>query len=182
MVIEKTDFEGLLLIKARRFSDLRGSFYELFQQQRYVDAGVQEAFVQDNVSVSTQGTLRGLHYQWGNPQAKLVTVLWGSIFDVAVDLRESSPTFGRTFTRTLDGDAKDEVEQIKIPVGFAHGFCVVSESAAIHYKCSDVYTPSAERTIAWNDPDLAIEWPVESPVISEKDACGIRFCDADYFG
>jgi len=182
MRIESTDFAGLVVVHAPRFQDQRGAFFELYHAERYAEAGIVEEFVQDNVSTSTQRTLRGLHYQTENPQAKLITVLSGTIFDVAVDLRQNSSTFGRHFSRRLSARASaDEFEQIKIPIGFAHGFCVLSATASIHYKCSDVYTPSAERTIAWNDAQLNISWPVRDPTVSAKDKLGVAFGDAPYF-
>lgn len=166
MEIITTEFPGLVLIKPKIFGDARGYFYESWNKERYEDAGITEDFVQDNVSFSSRGVLRGLHYQKPYTQGKLVSVLAGEVWDVVVDLRRSSPTFGKWQGFTLTGVRK---EQLYVPRGFAHGFCVLSETALFQYKCTDRYSPESERGIIWNDPTLAIPWPVCAPVISEKD-------------
>lgn len=166
MEILTTEFPGLVLIKPKIFGDARGYFYESWNKERYVSAGIVEDFVQDNVSFSSRGVLRGLHYQKPYTQGKLVSVLMGEVWDVVVDLRRSSPTFGKWQGFTLTGEHK---EQLFVPCGFAHGFCVLSETALFQYKCTDKYSPNSEHGIIWNDPTLAIPWPVENPIISEKD-------------
>jgi dTDP-4-dehydrorhamnose 3,5-epimerase len=162
---------GLLLIGPKVFGDSRGFFLETWHQNRYREAGLTAAFVQDNVSFSRRGALRGLHFQNPAPQGKLVSVLQGEVFDVAVDLRRTSPTFGQWEGLTLSADNK---RQFYVPPGFAHGFVVMSETALFHYKCTEFYSPGNEMTICWDDPDLGIEWPLQDPVISEKDARGLR--------
>ncbi len=166
MEIHKTEIDGVLFIEPRVFEDQRGFFMETYNHPRYVEAGIPAAFVQDNLSLSTRGTLRGLHFQINNPQAKLVQVLQGEVFDVAVDLRAGSPSFGRWTGALLSGANKC---QFFIPGGFAHGFAVLSETALFAYKCSDVYHPEDEGGLLWSDPQLAIDWRVKSPVLSEKD-------------
>lgn len=166
MEIHKTEINGVLIIDPRVFEDQRGFFMETYNHPRYAEAGIPPAFVQDNLSFSTRGTLRGLHFQINNPQAKLVQVLQGEVFDVAVDLRAGSPSFGRWTGALLSGANK---RQFFIPGGFAHGFAVLSETALFAYKCSDVYHPEDEGGLLWSDPQLAIDWRVKSPVLSEKD-------------
>jgi dTDP-4-dehydrorhamnose 3,5-epimerase len=157
----------VLLIEPAAHRDGRGFFLESYHEPRYRAAGIDVAFVQDNQSRSARGTLRGLHWQTApHPQAKLVRVLWGEIFDVAVDVRPGSPTFGRWVGATLSGE---NFLQMYVPVGFAHGFCVTSEAADVAYKCSDVYDPGSERGLAWNDPALAIDWPIADPILSHRD-------------
>ena len=165
MQVETTAISGLLLIQPKVFRDPRGFFTETFQRQRYRDAGIAADFVQDNFSRSAKGALRGLHYQIQHPQGKLVQVLRGKIFDVVVDLRRSSPTFGRW----LGFELSDETfQQVFVPPGCAHGFCVLSETADFTYKCTDLYFPEHERTLLWNDPVLGIEWPLtDDPILSE---------------
>lgn len=165
MKTRQTSLEGLLIIEPRIFSDSRGFFYETFQQQRYTELGL-TSFVQDNTSRSTKNVLRGLHYQLPQAQGKLVYVTLGSVFDVAVDIRRNSPTFGKWFCITL---SDENHLQLYIPPGFAHGFCVLSDEADFHYKCSEFYTPHCEHGIAWNDPQLNIPWPVKNPILSPKD-------------
>jgi dTDP-4-dehydrorhamnose 3,5-epimerase len=165
-VIE-TALPGVLIIEPRIFRDPRGFFLETWQQARYHEAGLPEHFVQDNLSSSQRGTLRGLHFQNPRAQAKLVYVLQGEVFDVAVDIRVGSPTFGRWVGVVLSGDNQ---RQLYIPPDFAHGFCVTSEQALFFYKCTEIYTPAAEAGVLWSDPDLGIEWPVRDPLISDKDA------------
>lgn len=166
MEIHKTEIDGVLIIDPRVFRDRRGFFMETYNHLRYVKAGIPAAFVQDNLSLSTRGTLRGLHYQINTPQAKLVQVLQGEVFDVAVDLRAGSPSFGRWTGALLSGANQ---RQFFIPEGFAHGFAVLSETALFAYKCSDVYHPEDEGGLLWSDPQLAIDWRVKTPVLSEKD-------------
>ena len=156
----------ILIIEPSVFEDGRGHFLEIYQTKRYQEHGVPVSFVQDNISYSKRGVLRGLHYQLGRPQGKLVCVLRGEVFDVAVDIREGSATFGQWVGITLSAD---NYRQVYIPEGFAHGFCVLSELAVFAYKCSDYYFPEEERGILWDDPSLAIEWPISSPQLSPKD-------------
>lgn len=165
--------EGLTLITPDVFADNRGFFMETFSARRYADICRGLAFVQDNLSFSQKGTLRGLHFQITRPQAKIVQVFDGAIYDVAVDIRPDSPTFGRWEGVHLSGDNH---LQLFIPPGFAHGFCVLSDTALFGYKCSDYYTPGDEGGILWNDPDLAIAWPVADPILSAKDKGHPRLC------
>ncbi|MDB4787009.1 dTDP-4-dehydrorhamnose 3,5-epimerase, partial [Planctomycetaceae bacterium] len=161
------------------YGDDRGRFQEIWNKDRYSEHGIDTDFVQDNVSRSVQGTLRGLHYQLEQPQGKLVQVLSGEIFDVGVDLRRSSPTFGQWVGMHLDGES---ARQLWIPAGFAHGFQVLSETADVLYKCTNFYLPSAERTVSWNDPDLNINWPGEGdPILTEKDRKGLTLSHAEVF-
>ena len=166
---------GLKLIRPRVFADSRGYFVETYQQQRFANADLGQRFVQDNLSFSTRGVLRGLHYQYPTWQGKLVFAIAGEIFDVAVDIRRDSPTFGKWYGVILD-DRKHE--QLYIPPGFAHGFCVLSETARVMYKCTDFYAPGEEYTLVWNDPAIGIDWPVRDPVLSDKDAQGKLLKDA----
>jgi len=166
MQVRKTPIDGLLIIEPKVFSDPRGVFYEVYSESKYNEHGISR-FVQDNHSVSKQGVLRGLHYQVNSGQDKLVRVTQGEIFDVAVDIRKQSPTYGKWWGLSL---SETNNLQLYIPVGFAHGFCVLSESAEVLYKCSDYYSPKDERGILWNDPNLAIDWPIKDPILSEKDA------------
>jgi dTDP-4-dehydrorhamnose 3,5-epimerase len=157
----------VLLLKPKVFRDNRGYFFESHNAQTWAEAGIDVSFVQDNTSLSERGTLRGLHAQIRKPQAKLVRVLDGIIFDVAVDIRRGSPSFGQWVGATLTAEG---FEQLFIPAGFAHGFCVISETARIAYKVSDFYDPGGEISLAWNDPALNISWPTEEPLLSPKDA------------
>ena len=166
MQVSKTPIDGLLTIEPKIFADSRGMFYEVYSENRYEEHGI-PCFVQDNHSVSKKGVLRGLHYQVNPGQGKLVRVTRGEVFDVAVDIRKQSPTYGKWWGLSL---SETNNFQLYIPIGFAHGFCVLSESAEVLYKCSDYYSPENERGILWNDPDLAIDWPVKDPILSEKDA------------
>jgi dTDP-4-dehydrorhamnose 3,5-epimerase len=179
MHVETTVIPGLLKIQPKVFGDPRGFFTETFQHQRYRDAGIATEFVQDNFSRSSKGTLRGLHYQIQHPQGKLVQVLRGKIFDVVVDLRKTSPSFGRW----LGFELSDETcQQVFVPPGCAHGFCVLSESADFTYKCTDYYFPEHERTLLWNDPALGIEWPLtQEPLLSQKDRVGVPLGRAEVF-
>ena len=178
MKIESTEIPGLVTIEPRVFEDDRGFFVETFQKARFQEAGLECRFVQDNHTRSRGGTLRGLHYQLRRPQGKLVGVVRGEIFDVAVDLRRSSPTFGR-----WAGVRLSEVShrRVYIPPGLAHGFCVVSEVADVVYNCTDYYDPEDEHTILWRDPQLAIDWPIREPIVSEKDKHGLPFAQAPCF-
>ena len=169
MKVTELDLPGVLLIETRRFDDKRGWFLESWNAARYREAGVDLSFVQDNVSFSRKGVLRGLHFQDPHPQGKLVWVVQGEVWDVAVDVRRGSPTFGRWLGHTLSAN---NARQLFIPEGFAHGFVVLSETALVCYKCTAPYRPEAERTLRWDDPDVGIEWPISDPVVSEKDAGG----------
>ena len=166
MKVTQLDIPGLLLFEPAVFRDPRGLFCETFHALRYAEAGITELFVQDNYSRSIRGTLRGLHYQDPHAQGKLVMVLDGSVYDVVVDIRRGSPTFGKWHGLELSAD---NTRQLYVPPGCAHGFCVTSEQAAFLYKCTDFYSPKDERGIIWNDPTLAISWPVSAPVLSLKD-------------
>ncbi len=162
-----TDIQGLILVEPDIFPDARGHFVELFRADRYRDAGITRAFVQDNRSHSKRGVLRGLHYQAGHPQGKLVTVIQGEILDVAVDLRRGSPTFGKHFSCVLSFENR---RQLYIPEGFAHGLCALSETADVMYKCTEFYYPNDDFGVRWNDPTLKIAWPLANPTLSPKDA------------
>lgn len=166
MKVIETRLPGVLVIEPDVFKDARGFFMETWHSERYREAGLPAGFVQDNVSFSTRGVLRGLHYQYPSAQGKLVYVLYGEIYDVAVDIRVGSPTFGRWEGAILSADNK---RQFYVSEGFAHGFCVTSESALVVYKCTDLYNPRAEGGVFWNDPGLGIDWPVENLILSEKD-------------
>jgi dTDP-4-dehydrorhamnose 3,5-epimerase len=174
MNVTRFDIEGLLLIEPRVFGDARGFFLESWNERRYREAGIAGSFVQDNLSFSKRGALRGLHFQNPSAQAKLVSVLQGAVFDVAVDVRRSSPTFGRWHGVNLSAENR---RQFFIPPGFAHGFAVLSDAALFFYKCTEFYAPQNETTIAWNDPEIGIQWPVADPVLSEKDQRGLRLKD-----
>jgi len=169
MIIETTPLAGLLLVKPDVFGDERGFFQETWNLRRYTEAGLDRHFVQDNLSLSRKGILRGLHFQNPGPQGKLVFVLQGEVFDVAVDVRTDSPTFGQWHGVTLSADNH---HQLFVPEGFAHGFCVTSETALFAYKCTDFYNPKAEFSLLWNDPDIGIEWPITKPELSGKDKNG----------
>ena len=168
MIVTPTDtLPDVLIVEPRVHRDPRGFFVESYHAPRYREAGIEVAFVQDNHSRSVRGTLRGLHWQVApHPQAKLIRVLAGEVLDVAVDIREGSPTFGRWAAVTLSAE---NFRQLFVPVGFAHGFLVLSDSADIEYKCSDVYDPAAERGLMWNDPDIGITWPIADPLLSARD-------------
>jgi dTDP-4-dehydrorhamnose 3,5-epimerase len=166
MKVTPLEIPEILLVEPKVFGDARGYFLETFQAERYAEVGISERFVQDNLSRSCRGTLRGLHLQHPRGQGKLVCVVEGEVFDAAVDVRVGSASFGKWAGTCLSsGDHR----QMYIPPGFAHGFCVVSEYALFAYKCTDVYLPQQELGVAWNDPALAIPWPVSEPIISEKD-------------
>ncbi len=170
----ETEIPGVVILEPKVFGDARGFFMETFSAERYRQAGIDGPFVQDNISVSQKGVLRGLHFQNPNPQAKLVEVLQGEVFDVAVDIRKGSPTFGKWIGATLSADNH---RQFFVPAGFAHGFCVLSDMAMFHYKCSAYYAPASEGGIAWNDPDIGITWPIQTPVLSAKDSAYGRLKD-----
>ena len=167
MNVVQTKLPGVLLIEPKVFGDHRGFFLETYNARRYKEAGIEVPFVQDNHSRSIRGTLRGLHFQLTKPQAKLLWVVSGEVFDVAVDVRPGSATFGKWFGATLSAENK---KQIFVPAGFAHGFAVISDIAEVYYKCSDFYDPKDEGGILWNDPQLAIDWPLREPLLSQKDA------------
>lgn len=174
------ELSGAYLIETKVFSDDRGSFFESFRGDEFAAAtGCNDAFVQDDHSISNQGVLRGLHYQIEHAQGKIVRVVAGEIFDVVVDLRKSSPTFAKSLTLTLSSGRN---QSLWIPPGFAHGFLTLSESATLLYKVTDYYAPQHQRCIRWDDPTLKIEWPLgATPVISAKDAMGVAFVEAETY-
>ena len=179
MKVTQTPLEGALIIDPRVFEDDRGFFLESYNENTFAKAGIAERFVQDNHSYSKKGVLRGLHYQVQKPQGKLVRVASGEVLDVFLDLRRNSPTLGRWHAVRLSGENR---RLAWIPVGFAHGFYVLSESAHVLYKSTEFYFPEFERTVAWDDPDLKIEWGIAAePLLSEKDRRGRRFRDSEYF-
>ena len=167
MEIERTDIDGVIIIKPRVHGDARGFFVETWQRERYAAAGIDLPFVQDNHSRSARGILRGMHFQREHPQGKLVYVSLGTIFDVVVDIRPQSPTFGRWTGVTLDAARQ---HQLWVPPGMAHGFLALSDAVHLHYKCMDFYRPGDEGSLRWNDPDIAITWPCADPALSGKDA------------
>lgn len=174
MKVEQSTLPDVVIITPQVHTDARGSFREAWQRERYTEAGLPTHWEQDNVSLSHQGVLRGLHYQYPQPQGKLITVLRGEVLDVAVDIRVGSPAFGRHVAVTLSGGSG---RQLWIPEGFAHGFVVLSEEALVLYKVTRRYQPDGDRTIAWNDPDLDIAWPVSNPSTSAKDARAPRLAE-----
>jgi dTDP-4-dehydrorhamnose 3,5-epimerase len=174
--VVETRLPGVLVIEPRVFRDARGFFLESWHRDRYAEIGIDRAFVQDNVSYSTRGVLRGLHFQNPMPQAKLVSVLHGEIFDVAVDVRSGSPTFGQWVGETL---CAESMRQLLIPEGFAHGFVVTGDSALVSYKCTERYFPEYDRCIRWEDPEIGIDWPVLDPALSEKDRSAPRLVELD---
>ncbi|AKU23923.1 dTDP-4-dehydrorhamnose 3,5-epimerase [Massilia sp. NR 4-1] len=180
MKVHPTAIDGVLLIEPAVFGDERGFFYESFNARRFAElTGIQADFVQDNHSRSAKGVLRGLHYQIQQAQGKLVRVTAGAVFDVAVDLRKSSPTFGRWMGVELSAENK---RQLWVPPGFGHGFVVTSDYAEFLYKTTDYYAPEHERTVLWSDPALGIEWPLDgAPQLSGKDRQGVLLADADVF-
>ncbi len=173
-----TELAGLYLIEPRVFEDARGWFMETYHAEKFAAAGIPLPFVQDNHSQSKPAVVRGLHYQIKHPQGKLVRCIRGEIYDVAVDLRRSSTTFGRWYGVTL---SESNHRQIYVPPGFAHGFCALTEGAEITYKCTDLYSPQHERTLLWNDPTIGIEWPVDKAQLNEKDQRGMLLKDAECF-
>jgi dTDP-4-dehydrorhamnose 3,5-epimerase len=179
MQVSTTSLPGLLVLEPRVFADSRGYFLESFNENTMASAGIRGRFVQDNHSYSARHVLRGLHYQVGHPQGKLVRVAAGEIFDVAVDLRRSSPTFGKWDGVILSAD---NFRMLWIPAGLAHGFQVLSDGAHVLYKATDFYHPECERTLAWDDPELRINWRLETPpIVSDKDAKGSSFREAEKF-
>jgi dTDP-4-dehydrorhamnose 3,5-epimerase len=174
MIVLPCKLNGVLTFEPRVFGDARGFFVETWNRRRYCEAGLDADFVQDNLSMSRRGILRGLHFQNPSPQGKLVSILQGEVFDVVVDVRRSSPTFGQSHGLSLSGENK---RQIYIPPGFAHGFQVLTETVLFHYKCTAYYAPADELTIRYDDPDLAIAWPLPNPVLSDKDARAPRLRD-----
>jgi dTDP-4-dehydrorhamnose 3,5-epimerase len=166
MRVIQTALPGVLLIEPQTFEDERGFFSETYHRDRYLEHGIQAEFVQDNHARSSRGVLRGLHYQLNHPQSKLVRVVRGEVFDVAVDVRKGSPTFGLWYGTNLSGEKR---QQLYIPEGFAHGYCVLSEMVDFEYKVSDFYRPEDQIGIIWNDPDIAISWPIQDPIVSKKD-------------
>lgn len=166
MKVIRTSLPGAVVIEPQVFGDARGFFYESYNQAKYADAGITAKFVQSNVSRSSKGVLRGLHYQWPNPQGKLVSVLEGEVYDVAVDIRRGSPTFGQWAGVMLTADNH---RHFWIPEGFAHGFCVLSEYATFSYQCTALYDAKADAGVRWDDAALGIDWPISSPQLSEKD-------------
>jgi dTDP-4-dehydrorhamnose 3,5-epimerase len=175
MKVRTTTLPGVLIIEPQIYQDQRGLFFESYQAERYREAGLSAPFVQDNCSHSAKGVLRGLHYQLLHPQSKLVSVAAGEVFDVCLDIRRGSPTFGQWFSQTLSAHNH---WQMFIPAGFAHGFCVTSEAAIFTYKCTNFYAPGDEYSIRWNDPALGIDWPIDSPLLSDKDALAPSLQDA----
>ena len=179
MKVTQTVLPEVLLIEPKVFGDSRGFFYEAWNKQTFEQAGIAENFVQDNHSRSARNVLRGLHYQIRQPQGKLVRVMAGEVFDVVVDIRRSSPRFGKWVGVTLT--AKDH-HALWVPIGFAHGFCVTSDFAEVTYKTTDYYAPEHERSILWNDPEIGVSWPLSAdPVLSQKDVLGKRLNDAELF-
>ena len=176
LFIPSTTLPEVIIIEPDVFGDNRGFFMEMYHQQKFEQAGVKDTFVQDNRSLSKKGTLRGLHYQIGRPQGKLVWALKGEVFDVAVDIRRNSPTFGQWISVRLTGENKIG---LYIPPDYAHGFCVLSEEAEFYYKCTDFYSPEYERCIRWDDPQLTIDWPIKEPILSEKDQQAPLLRDAE---
>lgn len=179
MKVTSTSLPEVLLVSPKVFGDSRGFFFESWNQQTFSECGIDAKFVQDNHSRSARGVLRGLHYQIRHPQGKLVRVLSGSIFDVAVDIRRSSPRFGQWTGIVLGAEAH---HSLWVPAGFAHGFCVLSEFAEVLYKTTDYYAPEQERCIIWNDAAIGIQWPLPSPpILSAKDQQGMALVDAEVF-
>jgi len=166
MQFRDTELPGVMIVDPDVYSDARGFFSETYHQKKYSEGGIRAAFVQDNHSKSSERTLRGLHAQLKNPQGKLVRVIEGEIWDVAVDIRRGSPAFGRWVGVTLSAENR---RQIYVPPGFAHGFCVITPTAQVEYKCTAFYDPSDEISILWNDPEIGITWPVSEPVLSNRD-------------
>ena len=166
MKVIETRLPGCVVLEPRVFGDTRGFFFEGWNKQRFEAVGLEMNFVQSNVSSSSRGVLRGLHYQWPRPPGKLVSVLEGEVYDVAVDIRRGSPTFGQWDAVVLSAENR---RQFWIPEGFAHGFAVLSESALFHYLCTDVYVAEHDAAIRWNDADVAVDWPISTPTLSAKD-------------
>jgi dTDP-4-dehydrorhamnose 3,5-epimerase len=178
MRVSPQELSGIVVVEPQAFGDDRGFFLESYQKERYAQLGIDIDVVQQNLSRSSRGILRGLHYQLRRPQGKLCYVVRGEVLDVVVDVRRSSPTFGCWTSVILDDRTH---RQIYIPPGFAHGFCVVSEEADFTYHCTDYYDPEGQETILWNDPHLGIDWPCDEPLLSDKDRQGTPFASAKYF-
>lgn len=174
MQVISTGLDGVVIVEPRVFEDARGFFMETYNSRAFEEAGLPSRFVQDNHSRSVRGVLRGLHFQYPTWQGKLVRAIRGEIFDVAVDIRPGSPDRGRWFGAVL---SEDNRRQLYVPEGFAHGFCVLSETAEICYKCTALYAPAEDAGVAWDDPDIGIEWPVDSPILSDKDRAAPRLRD-----
>jgi dTDP-4-dehydrorhamnose 3,5-epimerase len=170
----QTELEGVLLIEPTVHLDSRGRFFESYEKEKYLELGIRENFVQDNQSLSNKNVLRGLHYRINPEQAKLVRVVKGEVFDVVVDIRKSSPTFGKWQSFIL---SSNNFLQLYVPVGFAHGFCVLSDVAEFLYKVSEYYSAEKEKGIIWNDPDIGINWPISNPILSDKDVANPRLRD-----
>lgn len=177
MRVIETKLKGVLIIEPDIFRDTRGYFMETWNQDRYAQAGLPTKFVQDNLSFSINGVLRGLHFQYPSAQDKLVYVVEGEVFDVAVDIRLGSPTFAQWVGLTLSGE---NGRQLFIPKDFAHGFCVTSKTATFAYKCTEFYNQNTERGIIWNDPGIGIEWPIDTPLLSVKDSTYLKLQDIPY--
>lgn len=175
MIVTETSLPGVLLIEPKLFADDRGFFMETYNSARFSEAGMEMPFVQDNHSRSRRGVLRGLHYQEPNPQGKLVRCIRGELWDVAVDIRVGSPHFGKWFGTEL---TEENRLMLWVPPGFAHGFCALSDWTDLAYKCTELYDGAADRSIAWDDPDIGITWPLSSPLLSAKDAAAPRLKDA----
>jgi dTDP-4-dehydrorhamnose 3,5-epimerase len=171
MKVKKSKLQGAMVFEPKVFGDDRGFFMETWNYNRYKEAGLDAKFVQSNLSKSSKGVLRGLHFQEPNPQGKLVQILTGEVFDVAVDIRIGSPTFGQWHGEILSGDNH---KQFYIPEGFAHGFCVLSEVAIFSYMCTNFYDAKTENSLLWNDAQIAIDWPIDNPLLSDKDKNGLE--------
>ncbi len=176
MNITETKLPGVLILEPDVYPDDRGYFLETWNSNRYRQAGIPGSFVQDNISFSKKGILRGLHFQYPQSQGKLIQVLSGEVMDVVVDIRAGSPTYGQWFGEAL---SESNHKQMYVPPGFAHGYCVTSETALFSYKCTDYYNPATEHGIIWNDPDIGIEWPIEQPALSPKDKTYPRLKDLE---
>ena len=178
MNILPTKLDGVVIIEPDVYGDARGYFLETYHAEKYRAAGIEATFVQDNHSYSGRGILRGLHAQYRRPQGKLVRAFEGEDFDVVADIRPGSPTLGEWVGVTLSGE---NFRQLYVPPGYAHGFCVISETVHFQYKCTDLYDPEAELTVQWDDPAIGIEWPIDHPILSSKDTDGMCLSDAVAF-
>ena len=174
MKFTKTELPGVILVEPDVHRDARGFLFESYHAEKYAEGGIRERFVQDNHSLSERGTLRGFHAQLARPQGKLVRVIEGEVLDVALDIRRGSPSFAKHTVATLSAES---FRQLYLPPGFAHAFLVTSETAQVEYKCTDHYDPASEISIAWNDPDLAIPWPISAPILSSRDAAAPQLRD-----
>jgi len=178
MKVRTTRLPGVLVVEPDVYGDERGYFLETYQAEKYRAHGIEATFVQDNHSFSRRGALRGLHVQYRRPQGKLIRVVEGAVFDVVADIRPGSPSAGRWFGLRIDGSTH---HQIYVPPGYAHGFCVLSETVHFEYKCTDYYDSGGELTVAWDDPVLGIDWPIDRPTLSEKDRRGLSLAEASAF-